>query len=197
MPEGQSIKLKKHKIVSDTTRNRFETTKQQRPEVRKAFLIELKNKFQRLDELEDIETFWEGITKCYQETATNTIGYKERGHRPWISNESWKLEDERRQLKEKTNNSRSERVKNSLNVEYSDKDKKIKKSLTNDKKQWTDNLIEEVAITVIMKTVYEVTRTICNEKKKPLQIIKDKSGNLLSNHEEKLLKRWTEHFKND
>ena len=128
----------------------------------------------------------EGISKCYQETATNTIGYKERGHKPLISNESWKLEDERRQLKEKTNNSRSKRAKNSLNVEYSDKYKKIKKSLTNDKMQCTDSLIGEVAITGMMKTVYEVTRTICNEKQKPPQIIKDMSGNLLSNHDEKL-----------
>ncbi|CAC5393921.1 unnamed protein product [Mytilus coruscus] len=82
------IKLKKHKIVTDTTRKRFDTTKLQRPEVRKAFSIELKNKFQLLDELEDIETFWEGITKCYKETATNTIGFKERGHKPWISNDN-------------------------------------------------------------------------------------------------------------
>ncbi|CAG2188799.1 unnamed protein product [Mytilus edulis] len=94
-----------------------------KPERRKAFSNELKNRFQLLDELEDIETFWEGITKCYKETATNTLGFKERGQKPWISNESWKLEDGKRQLKERTNNSRSERVKNNLNAKYSDKDK--------------------------------------------------------------------------
>ncbi|XP_071142031.1 uncharacterized protein [Mytilus edulis] len=180
----------------DATRKRFDTTKLQRPEVRKAFSIELKNRFQLLDELEDIETFWEGVTKCYKETATKTLGFKERGHKPWITNESWKLVDERRQLKERTNNSRSERVKNSLNAKYSDKDKEVKKSMRNDKRQWTDNLIEEAekaASNGMMKTVYEVTRTICNEKQKPPQVIKDKSGNLLSTHEKKL-KRWKEHF---
>ncbi|XP_063447098.1 uncharacterized protein LOC134726617 [Mytilus trossulus] len=190
------IKLKRHKIVMDATRKRFDTTKLQRPEVKKAFSIELKNRFQLLDELEDIETFWEGVTKCYKETATKTLGFKERGHKPWITNESWKLVDERRQLKERTNNSRSERVKNSLNAKYSDKDKEVKKSMRNDKRQWTDNLIEEAekaASHGMMKTVYEVTRTICNEKQKPPQVIKDKSGNLLSTHEEKL-KRWKEHF---
>ncbi|CAC5398565.1 unnamed protein product [Mytilus coruscus] len=36
------IKLKKYKIVTDTSRKRFDTTKLQRPEVRKAFSIELK-----------------------------------------------------------------------------------------------------------------------------------------------------------
>ncbi|CAC5395716.1 SAMHD1 [Mytilus coruscus] len=110
------IKLKKYKIVTDTSRKRFDTTKLQRPEVRKAFSIELKNRFQLLDELEDIETFWEGITKCYKETATNTLGFKGRGQKLWISNESWKLVDERGKLKERTNNSRSERVKKNLHV---------------------------------------------------------------------------------
>ncbi|CAG2210875.1 unnamed protein product [Mytilus edulis] len=128
-----------------------------------------------------------GITKCYKETATNTLGFKERGQKPWISNESWKLVDERRQLKERTNNSRSERVKNNLHAKYSDKDKEVKKSMRNDKRQWTDNLIEEAekaASNGMMKTVYEVTRTICNEKQKPPQVIKDKSGNPLSSHDE-------------
>ncbi|CAC5378110.1 unnamed protein product [Mytilus coruscus] len=41
----------------------------------KSFSIERKNKFQLLDELEDIETLWEGMTKCYKEAATNTIGF--------------------------------------------------------------------------------------------------------------------------
>ncbi|XP_071150122.1 craniofacial development protein 2-like [Mytilus edulis] len=183
------IKLKKYKIVTVTSRKRFDTTKLQRPEIRKAFSIELKNRFQLLDKLEDIETFWEGITKCYKETSTNTLGFKERGQKPWISNESWKLVDERRQLKERTNNSRSERVKNNLHAKYSDKDKEVKKSMRNDKRQWTDNLIEEAEKATsngMMKTVYEVTKTICNEQQKPPQVIKDKSGNPLSSHDEKL-----------
>ncbi|XP_071150111.1 craniofacial development protein 2-like [Mytilus edulis] len=150
------IKLKKYKIVTVTSRKRFDTTTLQRPEIRKAFSIELKNRFQLVEELEDIKTFWE---------------------------------DERRQLKERINNSRSERVKNNLHAKYSDKDKEVKKSMRNDKRQWTDNLIEEAEKATsngMMKTVYEVTRTICNEQQKPPQVIKDKSGNPLSSHDEKL-----------
>ena len=190
------IKLKKHKVLTEVSRKRFDTTKLQRPEIRKAFSVELKNRFQCLDELEDVETFWHEITKCYKETATDMIGFKAKGHKPWISNESWKLVDERRQLKEKSNNSRSERLKNSLNAKYSDKDKEVKKSMRNDKRQWTDNLIDEAekaASNGMMKTVYEITRTICNEKPKSPQIIKDKTGNKLSSQDEKL-KRWKEHF---
>ena len=190
------IKLKKHKVLTEVSRKRFDTTKLQRPEIRKAFSVELKNRFQCLDELEDVETFWHEITKCYKETATDMIGFNAKGHKPWISNESWKLVDERRQLKEKSNNSRSERVKNSLNAKYSDKDKDVKKSMRNDKRQWTDNLIDEAekaASNGMMKTVYEITRTICNEKPKSPQIIKDKTGNKLSSQDEKL-KRWKEHF---
>lgn len=32
--------------------------------------------------------------------ADNSRGFIERGHKPWISNESWTLVDERRQFKE-------------------------------------------------------------------------------------------------
>ncbi|CAC5415646.1 unnamed protein product [Mytilus coruscus] len=138
---------RKYKIVTDTSRKRFEPPKLQRPEVRKAFSIELKNRFQLLDELEDIETFWEDITKCYKETATNTLGFKERGQKPWISNESWKLVDERRKLKERTNNSRSERVKNNLHAKYSDKDKEVKKtsnSASDTSEEITDKYINDI-----------------------------------------------------
>lgn len=72
-------KTYEYRIVTDTSRKRFDTTKLQRPRVRKAFSMELKNKFQLVDDIEDIETFWVETTNCYKETATNTLGFKERG----------------------------------------------------------------------------------------------------------------------
>jgi hypothetical protein len=44
-----------------------------------------------------------------------------------------------------------------------------------------------------MKTVYEVTRTLCNEKRRESKLVKDKDGNPLSKKED-CKKRWKEHF---
>lgn len=44
-----------------------------------------------------------------------------------------------------------------------------------------------------LKTVYEITRTLSNERRGTLTAIKDKEGKILSS-QEKRKKRWKEHF---
>lgn len=54
--------------------------------------------------LDEIET----MSKGYNETADIILGIKEKGQKPWISRESWKVEEERKQIKLQLTNSRSE-----------------------------------------------------------------------------------------
>lgn len=49
------IKFKKHNRNKDTCRKKYDFTKLQQPEKRKAFSLELKHRFQVLDEIENIE----------------------------------------------------------------------------------------------------------------------------------------------
>ena len=69
--------------------------------------------------------------------------------------------------------------------------------MRNDRRNWTENLIAEAETAANkghMKTVYEITRVIGNEKKgTTTTTIKDKDGKILSSIEERK-KRWKEHF---
>lgn len=44
-----------------------------------------------LDELKGIEIIWEIMSKGYNGTVDSILGVKEKGQRPWISKESWKV----------------------------------------------------------------------------------------------------------
>ena len=65
-----------------------------------------------------------------------------------------------------------------------------------DKKQWFDQLAieaETAASKGNMKVVYEITRTLCNEKPKQMEDIKDKNGTIVTRDNE-VKARWKEHF---
>lgn len=44
-----------------------------------------------------------------------------------------------------------------------------------------------------MKTVYDVTKLLCNERSKKVDAVKNKDGNVLTK-EEDIRTRWKEHF---
>ena len=90
-----------------------------------------------------MEDIWDCMSRGYIETASNIHGVKEKGQKPWISRDSWKLVEERKQLKQHITNSRSERVKRHLRSKYSDKDKEVKRSMRDDRRKWTDDLVTE------------------------------------------------------
>ena len=50
--------------------------------------------------------------------------------------------EERKQLKGKTENAKSERIQQQLRAKYRSKDKEVKKSLKSDKREWLNSLIE-------------------------------------------------------
>ena len=63
------------------------------------------------------------------------LGYRTRKNKSWISPESWKGIEERKQLKQKSAGTRSERLKAKLQHEYRKKDLEEKKRLRKDKRE--------------------------------------------------------------
>ncbi|XP_056022145.1 uncharacterized protein LOC130055022 [Ostrea edulis] len=199
------VMLKLHKIgKKPTSSTRFETCKLKVPEVRQQFEIELRNRVNALSEdntigpnPNDIEESWNNIKTAYNDTAMNVLGYRKRKNQEWISQGSWKKVEERRVLKGKVESVRSERLRARLKEQYGDKDKEVKRSFRKDKRQWVDDMAneaQEAANIGNMKTVYDVTKLLCNERPKTVEAVKNKEGNLLTK-EEDLRKRWMEHFR--
>lgn len=82
---------------------------------------------------------------------------KKKGQKPWISKESWKPVDKRRKSKDQINNSRSERLKENLRMEYSRIDREVKYNIRRDRRNCTEGLISEAETAVNnghMKKVY-------------------------------------------
>ena len=68
--------------------------------------------------------------------------------------------------------------------------------MRNDRRNWTEGLISEAETAASnghMKTVYEITRVLGNERGAVTSTVKDKNGKILSSQDEKK-KRWKEHF---
>ena len=97
------IKLKRKMTHSNNSRRKFDTTKLQLPSVRAKFSIELRNRFDVLQDLGEeeacVENQWQAFETAYKETAKEVLGYKGKGQKPWISRNSWDLVEERRLLK--------------------------------------------------------------------------------------------------
>ena len=159
----------------EKTARRYELSKLKVLEIKQRFVLELKNRFSCLAETEldetgnddtqsakSVEEKWSNIKKAYSETAKSVLGHRERKSKTWISAKSWNKIDERRKLKKKFKETRSERRK----IEYNEKNKEVKRSLRTDKREWAKTLAreaEEAARNGNLKEVYEVRKMLCND----------------------------------
>ena len=76
------------------------------------------------------------------------------------------------------------------------REKFMKTSIRSDKRKWMDDIAkegEDAAGNLHMRTLYRLTKTLCNERPRRSVAVLDKDGNLLS--KEEIQARWTEHFK--
>ena len=195
------IKLKlKRKQKAKEHRMKFDTMKLQEPAIKTQFQLKLRNKYdvlQDYDEVEDVvESKWQDFEDAYKETAKDVLGYRKKGQKPWISKKSWELVEGRKRLKNNIEQAKSDRIKQKVKDDYRNKDKEVKKSMRNDKRKWIDNLAtnaEKAAGNGRMKELYEITRTLSNDRSKTSNAVKDKDGNLLT-EESARRERWKEHF---
>ena len=91
---------------------------------------------------------------------------------------------------------RSERNQQKLRSSYETKDKEVKSSIRADKRVWLENQVsmaQKAADNGHMKTLYGITKNICNDKRHSSTAIKDMDNNVIT-EEDKRLERWKEHF---
>ena len=203
------VQLKLNKIFRPKRSTvKYEDSKLKIPEVMNAFKNELKNRFSVLQShddqpeveedatVDDIEMRWKGIKDAYNDTAKNVLGFRSHKSQSWISADSWSAIEERRTLKKKINEARSERMKHKWKEEYREKDKQVKRILRRDKRDRINKIAqdaEDAARQGQMKAVYDSTKKLCNDRPKRVDMVKSKDGRLLTK-EADVRMRWTEHF---
>ena len=111
---------------------------------------------------DQVQEKWEIIKKAYYQTSKETLGTKTRQHKEWISAVTWERIQERKRLKTVIGQTKSERLKERLLIQYSELNKLVKKSARSDKRKHLEELAnkaETVASRQEMSTVYKIAKT--------------------------------------
>lgn len=96
----------------------------------------LENEETTVEENEEVEQDFQVMKKAYTEVAELVLGRpRKKKKKPWISEESWSLINQREKINEKISRTRSERVKKQLRAKYVEKNREVKRSIKADKKK--------------------------------------------------------------
>ena len=192
------LKLKKFsgKIES---RRKYDVRALKDQSVKEDFSIELRNRFEALENLPDnIDDHWGKVREVYQSVCEEKLGCKKRIRKEWITPATWKKVEERREWKTKMLNSRTRAKKTAATEEYKRVNKETKDALKKDKREYVESLAdkaEEAASQGNWKEVYDTTRILSGKFGRGEVPVKDAAGNSIPSKEAQK-SRWMEHFNN-
>ena len=176
------VKLRAFRDTCDRPHAKFNTLRLKEKDVREEFSITLKNKFEALSHLTQetpLEEHWSTLREVWNHTCSNTLKKKDRQDKEWLSNDTWKLIEERRCLKQQIINCQNEDQKQELRTMHSLVNKKVKKSARRDKRQFHDDLATEAETAAERRdidTLYKITRTLSGKKNNLTKPVKNHEG---------------------
>lgn len=129
------------------------------------------------------------IANAIKNTAEATIPAKRTPRKPWISEETLKLADEKRRLKQMKN------VSVQYAEAYKDFCRKVKKAARNDKEHWIQNQCEDVEKGLNVgstRQAYRLIRVLQQKPKSRLNVLRSEEGTILQSKDE-IKGRWTQY----
>ena len=152
------IRMKLRRTDRQQTGHRsFDVNKLDDPAVKKSYLVQLKNRYQALVELDDhtnnnvdeINSLWNTVKKSYQGTSKEIMGHREKKHKEWISQEAWQEIEERRNIKQKLLGIKSERLKEQQKQVYKEADRTVKQLTRRDKRKYLEDIATQAEETAL------------------------------------------------
>ncbi|GFR62620.1 endonuclease-reverse transcriptase [Elysia marginata] len=144
----------------------FDSAKFKNPASKEAFSnsIELSNRFHLLNEIpiDDLDEYCSQVQDAFTNTSEQTLGYKKTAKKPWIRDETWKLIEERKRVKQGFLSSQGEQRVAAITA-YSAKNKLVKRAARNDKKTYLEDKAseaQEAAFRGDTQTLYRITRDL-------------------------------------
>ena len=192
------IKIARNNETGLQRHPRFDTTKLKAEYRQKEFTITLTNRCQAFADLEDrsLEKKWERVRSAFDATGREVLGCRQQQHKPWISDDTIKKIEGRRETKHKVIQARTRAQKQRLRQEFSKCDKEVKKTAKKDKRDFVEELAtqaQKAAEKNDMKTHYNITKQMGGRKTNSNRPVIGKDGHVLSKPVEQL-DRWREHF---
>ena len=111
----------------------IDSSKLRDDQTRQAFRRELKNRFQTLGEEQEMNI--DAFNQIFKEAGEKALGFKKKKEE-WIQKQTWKKIEKRREIKQRMNSTRSERIHDRLSREYSELDRHVRKMTKSDRKEF-------------------------------------------------------------
>lgn len=183
---------------------RFNIRKLQNPDIRKEFVLELKNRYSQLEEEDQseeeastqVERKWNKIKKTFLNSSEKILGFQDTRRKPWISDHTWQKIEERREIKALINQCRDDEEKQCLRARYNEVHRQVKRSARSDRRKQVEQLAERAQVAAERgdsKDLYNITKQLSQKSFSESKPVRSKEGELLTNSEEQL-KRWKEYF---
>ena len=175
---------------------RYDTRRLENAEVKRAFVEQLEARASELPPGGTVEEQWTNIKNAYITTSDETLGKLRSGRREWISDETWRIINERREAKASIERARTRAAKTAARQRYAELEKAVKRSCRRDKRAWTNSLAEEgerAAANGDIRLLYDISRRLSGVRTNARMPLKDRAGQLLTDRTDQL-KRWAEHF---
>ncbi|VDP34388.1 unnamed protein product [Schistosoma margrebowiei] len=115
-------------------------------------------------------------------------------HKEWITVDILDKIQERRNKKAAINTSQTRSEKAKARTEYTEVNKQVKRSIRTDERKYVEDLAEKAAREGNMRQMYDITKKLSGNHRKPERLVKSKEGEVITNIEEQR-NRWVEHFK--
>ncbi|XP_071150225.1 uncharacterized protein [Mytilus edulis] len=129
---------------------RYDIEKVQDHKVKNAFILQLKNKFQALTGNPDMipsestEVNWDKIRTIFETTSQDCLGFKQgKKMKKWITQDTWKVIEERRHMNKKILDTKSERLQERHKTSCRVLDKNVKRKAREDKRACIEDLAKQ------------------------------------------------------
>lgn len=142
------LRLEKFTHANSNTRTRHNVGLLRKKDTQTAFQISLSNRFQLLqglmdDSETDLETQWEESKKLWRDTCEGVLGKKKAQHKEWISADTIRRLETRKERKTALNTSRTRAAKSKAQAEHTAADREVKRSIRKDKRDYIDHLASQ------------------------------------------------------
>ncbi|KAJ4426528.1 hypothetical protein ANN_27342, partial [Periplaneta americana] len=130
------------------------------------------------------------------EISEQTLGYKHKRKKDWITTLDWEATERRGKLKQQINASKTRNQISILANEYNAVNKEVKRLARRDKRKWIDemaNKVEEAANKRDLKTLYQTTKILSKKMSILNYSVRNKDDVLLTREEDQIT-RWKQYF---
>ena len=156
----RTLKLRRAKLT-EKRQPRFDVSKFRDSETCGKFQIEIRNRFSVLEDEQELDIAV--FNKVLMDASDKVLGNKKNKKEEWITGDTWKKIDERKETKKKLNQATSQRLKDRLQTAYSEQDKEVKRMTRKDKKEFVDKVADEAenaAERRDLRSLYKITKTL-------------------------------------